>query len=161
MRSYLRNRGRRDPAWALWRRAKKRADGKRLPFTISVKSIVIPDACPVLGIPLISSEGRVPGSPSLDRVVPGKGYVDGNCRVISDRANQLKSNLDRAGLVARAKFGKPVLRDDYAALADYVDREELLAEVRLKAAAGGRCGAEWAKIAAFLEVRFRSGQGLG
>ena len=29
-----------------------------------------------------------------------------------------------------------------------------------RAAAGGRSGAEWAKIAAFLESRFRTGQGL-
>lgn len=29
---------------------------------------------------------------SLDRIIPGKGYVVGNVRIISWRANQLKSN---------------------------------------------------------------------
>lgn len=158
MREYLRRRSREEPEWALWHRAKKRAAAKRLPFSITLKSVVIPETCPILGIPLVIGEGRAPESPSLDRVVPSKGYVTGNCRVISDHANRLKSNLDRIGLRARAKFGKPALRADYARIVDYVDREELLAEVRRKAATGGRSGAEWAKIAAFLEARFRSGQ---
>lgn len=158
MRTYLRRRCRQEPAWALWHRARKRAERKRVPFDIPVRSVVIPELCPVLGIPLVIGEGRVPESPSLDRVIPERGYVVGNCRVISDRANRLKSNLDRIGLRARAKFSKPALRGDYAKIVAYVDREELLADVRQKAAAGGRSGAEWAKIADFLESRFRKGK---
>lgn len=34
----------------------------------------------------------VDSSPSLDRLIPAKGYVKGNVRVISRRANCLKSN---------------------------------------------------------------------
>lgn len=160
MRDYLRRRSREEPAWALWHRARNRAERKRLPFNIPLKSVIIPEVCPILGIRLVVGEGRAPESPSLDRVVPSRGYVVGNCRVISDQANRLKSNLDRIGLRARAKFSKPALRGDYAKIVAYVDREELLIEVRQKAAAGGRSGAEWAKIAAFLESRFRTGQGL-
>ena len=33
-----------------------------------------------------------PDSPSLDRIVPELGYVKGNIRVISNRANHLKSD---------------------------------------------------------------------
>lgn len=158
MRDYYRRRSRDDPQWAIWHRAKKRADKMQLPFDLPVTSIVIPDVCPILGTALVVGEGRVSASPSLDRVIPSKGYVIGNCRVISDHANRLKSNLDRIALSARAKFGTPALRGDYAKIVEYVDREEILAEVRDKAAAGGRVGAEWAKIAAFLEARFASGQ---
>ncbi len=158
MRGYLRRRSREQPEWAIWHRAKKRADKMQIPFNLPVESVVIPWACPILGIPFVVGQGRVPASPSLDRVVPGKGYVIGNCRVVSDQANRLKGNLDRIALNARSKFGTLTLRADYAKIVEYVDREELLAEVRDKAAAGGRAAAEWAKVAAFLEARFRAGQ---
>lgn len=158
MRDYYRRRSRDEPEWAVWQRAKKRAERMHLPFNLPLASIVIPKVCPILGTPFIIGGGRVSESPSLDRVIPETGYVVGNCRVISDHANRLKSNLDRIALSARAKFGTPSLRGDYAKIVEYVDREELLAEVRHKAAAGGHMGAEWAKIADFLEARFRSGQ---
>lgn len=53
-------------------------------FDIELCDIVIPDTCPVLKIPM--------NSPSLDRIDSAKGYVKGNVRVISARANLLKSN---------------------------------------------------------------------
>jgi hypothetical protein len=102
-------------------------------------------------------EGRLPESPSLDRITPSKGYVEGNCRVVSDKANRLKSNLDGVGLKARAKFASAELRADYAKVVEYVDREELLAEIRAKAAVGGRAGAEWEKLANWLDRRFATG----
>jgi hypothetical protein len=40
-------------------------------------------------------------------------------------------------------------------VATYVEREQLLQEVRTKALQGGRAGQEWAKIAAFLDRVFR------
>jgi hypothetical protein len=39
-------------------------------------------------------------------------------------------------------------------IATYVEREQLLQEVRAKALQGGRAGEEWAKIAAFLDRVF-------
>lgn len=53
--------------------------------------------CPVLGIALRLDlpEGfttHVPNSPSLDRVRPDLGYVPGNVRVISNRANLIKND---------------------------------------------------------------------
>lgn len=157
MRDYYRSRSRNDPEWAIWHRAKKRADKMRIPFDLPISSVFIPEVCPILGTPFVVGAGRVPESPSLDRVVPSKGYILGNCRVISDHANRLKSNLGYLALRERAKFGTPALRGDYVKIAEYVDREELLIEVREKATAGGKLGSEWAKIATFLEARFRSG----
>lgn len=157
MRGYLRCRDRRQPEWALWRRAKKRAGRLGLDFDLPLPAVVIPARCPVLGSILVVGKGRLPNSPSLDRIDPSKGYVAGNCRVISDHANRIKGNLDVIKLKARAATGSPDLRSDYAKVVEYVEREELLAEVRHKAAAGGRAGAVWSEIATFLERRFSRG----
>lgn len=73
--------------------AKTRAAKRNIPFTISIDDIIIPDVCPVLGIPLFLGDGRLgPNSPSLDRVVPVLGYVPGNICVISNRANVIKND---------------------------------------------------------------------
>jgi hypothetical protein len=72
-----------------------RAKELGLPFNLELKDIVIPEVCPVLGIPLISNTdgSRVPShnSPSLDKMIPGKGYVKGNVAVISYLANTIKN----------------------------------------------------------------------
>jgi hypothetical protein len=50
--------------------------------------------CPVLGIPLIfGSGGQFAGNPSVDCMTPALSYVKGNIRIISHRANQLKSDV--------------------------------------------------------------------
>ena len=77
----------------LLQKARQRAKKKSLPFSLTEEDIVIPDVCPVLGIPLFSGNGRmIDNSPNLDRIIPEKGYVPGNVRVISQRANRIKSN---------------------------------------------------------------------
>ena len=64
-------------------------------LNIDIDDIIIPDTCPLLGIPLYISEGRKSvkaNSPSLDRIDPKKGYIKGNVWVISHRANTIKSD---------------------------------------------------------------------
>jgi hypothetical protein len=76
-------------------RVKCRAKKFGLPFDLGEEDIVIPEFCPVLGLTLQRSTGRgnwKDSSPSLDRIVPKLGYVKGNVRIISARANLLKSN---------------------------------------------------------------------
>jgi hypothetical protein len=71
---------------------KKRAKHSGLPFDIVEEDIVIPDVCPVLGIKICKDNNeRKYNSPSVDKVIPEKGYVKGNIRVISWRANMIKS----------------------------------------------------------------------
>lgn len=74
--------------------AKMRAKKRGLPFNLTTADVVIPEFCPVLGMQLrIGTSGRSapsPASPSLDRIIPSLGYVVGNVRVISWRANSLK-----------------------------------------------------------------------
>ena len=80
--------------WLMAKWAKQRAKKRGTPFSISYKDIVIPDKCPFLGIPLHRNklkENR-DSSPSLDCIESSKGYVQGNIRVISHKANTMKSN---------------------------------------------------------------------
>jgi len=81
----------RNPEKVMLATAKKRAEAMGVPFDLELEDIVIPERCPILGHKLQRSEG-LPGpcSPSLDRIIPAKGYVKGNIQVISHRANWLK-----------------------------------------------------------------------
>lgn len=75
-------------------RVKNRAKTLGVDFNLTEEDFVIPDTCPVLGIKLEygTGKGYNPSSPSMDKIDPNKGYVKGNVRVISSRANLLKSN---------------------------------------------------------------------
>jgi hypothetical protein len=76
----------------LWRLAKERAKKKKLPFTITPADIVIPERCPVLGLPLKQATDHTKDcSATVDRLVPELGYVQGNINVVSSRANLIKS----------------------------------------------------------------------
>ena len=78
----------------LVKRAEKRAKEKGIPFGICVEDIQIPTHCPVLGIKLEAGTGKGPSdsSPSLDRISPELGYVKDNVRIISMKANRIKSD---------------------------------------------------------------------
>ena len=76
---------------------RKRAKKNNIPFNLTedyLKSIYPSDMiCPVLGFemsPGLDENGRSDTSPSLDRIIPEKGYVQGNVVVVSMRANTLK-----------------------------------------------------------------------
>lgn len=87
-------------------KARARAKEKGVPFNLKFTDITIPDLCPYLGIPLEKATGSntaQPNSPSIDRVVPEKGYTVGNVEVISHLANTMKSNATKEQLVAFAK----------------------------------------------------------
>lgn len=82
------------PAYTMFYDARKRAAKLGLPFNIEPSDISVPDLCPVLGIQL--GTGARDNAPSLDRVIPALGYVVGNIRVISFRANRIKSDATPA-----------------------------------------------------------------
>jgi len=82
-----------DRRYKMYHNAQHRAKKKGIPFTISMEDIVIPETCPLLGIPLVSTnDKRDPRNPSLDQIDPGKGYTLDNIQVISSRANWLKAD---------------------------------------------------------------------
>lgn len=74
-------------------RAKYRAKCLGLAFNLTNSDIHIPAKCPILGTELSRGAGKpAHSSPSLDRLVPEKGYVRGNIQVISHLANSMKQN---------------------------------------------------------------------
>ena len=89
----------------MWRAAKVRAEKSNLEFDIQVADIIIPEKCPILGIPLIlDSKKPIDASPALDRVDNKQGYVKNNIVVISTRANRIKSDATVDELFAIANF---------------------------------------------------------
>lgn len=85
--------------YRMFKAAAARAKAKGLDFTIKLKDIIVPDVCPVFGLPLIK-QTKIAGhcSPSLDRIDNSKGYVPGNVAVISKKANTTKNAATLAEL---------------------------------------------------------------
>lgn len=77
--------------YKLWTRAMSRAKRRGREFNIDISDIVVPERCPILNRPLIPN---TEDAPSLDRIDSTKGYIKGNVRVISKRANALKNNFN-------------------------------------------------------------------
>ena len=78
------------------RAARQRARKFNILFNLSVNDFNIPEKCPLLNIPLVKHVGKNTSgnfdSPSLDKIIPEKGYVKGNVWAISNRANMIKNN---------------------------------------------------------------------
>jgi hypothetical protein len=71
-------------------RMKSRQQG--IPCTITIDDLILNKICPVLGIPLSFTLDR-DHTPSIDKIDVRNGYVPGNVRVISFRANRWKNNM--------------------------------------------------------------------
>jgi hypothetical protein len=155
MRHYQRQRRRTMPGRAMWERAQKRAFERNLEFSLHKDSVFVPRNCPVLGVAITPGSKRAATSPSLDRILPMRGYVPDNVRVICDHANRLKGDRSLDELKGLAEGGPPEFRADYRMIVTYLEREMLLREVREKAMQEGRAGEEWKKIALFLDRLFR------
>ena len=85
-------------------RAKNRAIEKGVAFNITREDIEFTNICPLLGIQLNWEGGpRDKNTPSLDRIIPEKGYVKGNVRIISNLANMMKSYANNEELKTFAK----------------------------------------------------------
>ena len=80
---------------------------KDLEFDLTVKDIVIPKYCPILGIELICKSGISGGqknSPALDRKDSKRGYTKDNIQVISHLANMMKSHATEEELITFANW---------------------------------------------------------
>ena len=81
---------------------KKRALKKKIPFTLTIEDYKelyenCPKVCPVLGIKINHSEigttkYLTDNSPSVDKMIPSKGYVKGNVMIMSALANRIKTD---------------------------------------------------------------------
>ena len=96
--------------YSLLKNAKSRAKKKKIPCTITLDDIPsVPEVCPILGIKLTSYKGEgkkglQPDSPTLDRIIPEKGYIPGNIQIISGRANMIKNDATPSELQAVADY---------------------------------------------------------
>jgi len=90
------------PEYRIFYASKTRARRKKVPFNLTIEDIVIPEYCPIFpDIKLVVHEGRPQDdSPSLDRLIPEKGYVKGNVHIISQKANRIKNNASLEDLKA-------------------------------------------------------------
>jgi hypothetical protein len=87
----LRKRHLENPALKMLKDARSRARAKNLPFALAIEDIVVPERCPILEVAFVAgTKDQHSLSPTLDRVIPELGYVRGNVRVISHRANAIK-----------------------------------------------------------------------
>lgn len=111
-----------DPAQSILRNARLRAKRMGLEFNLTIGDIVVPETCPVLGIPLVigNRKGWSTTSPTLDRIDNSKGYIKGNICVISWRANSLKSDAT----LAEAERVVAYMRRGLADLQRQVDQME-------------------------------------
>jgi hypothetical protein len=78
----------------LFKGLKNKAKRENIPFNLEYSDIIWPDTCPVFGCALQYDTLGKPNdnSASFDKVIPKLGYVKGNVRVISHRANWLKQD---------------------------------------------------------------------
>lgn len=95
------------PELYLWRSVRNRAKSEGIVFSLSSEDILVPEYCPALGIKLaIGASGMAPECASVDRVIPELGYVKGNIRVISMRANVIKRNATPEELEKVAAYSR-------------------------------------------------------
>ena len=95
------------PKRVMLNNAATRARKAGVPFELTESDFEIPAVCPVLGIPLEPGKGRRgprDHSPTLDRVIPTRGYVRDNVVVVSWRANRLKSDGTMTELETIVRF---------------------------------------------------------
>jgi hypothetical protein len=114
----------------LLRFAASRAQAKGVPYALTwpyVESIW-PSACPYLGIPLKHGAGRPEhASPTLDRIVPGLGYVEGNVEVVSHLANAMKRDATTGQLIrfAQVVLARYAVGVEATGLAGLPDKKEM------------------------------------
>jgi len=90
--------------------AKSRAKKDNIPFNLTTELVQqlwpVGGLCPILNLPLELRrgdrlKGPIPMSPTLDRIIPEKGYTQGNVAIISARANTLKNDCTDPAIFRR------------------------------------------------------------
>lgn len=120
-----------NPYYVKFHNMKARAKREGIPFDLTLDKMVWPSTCSVLGIPLVYDLGRgkiMDDSPSIDRIDPTKGYTEDNIRIISNKANTMKSSATKDELV---KFAEEVLLTHKGYVPDYTNSPEGVCEKAL------------------------------
>lgn len=88
----------------IYYRLKSRCRINKIPFNLDLEDIVIPDVCPVFGTKFIVGDYNL--TASVDRITPSLGYVKGNIRIISNKANRIRNNVTSDDLITVANWLK-------------------------------------------------------
>lgn len=100
-----RNRKAMAPELAMIKSALGRSRKQGIPFSITPADIIIPAVCPVFGTKMkFNCRAHRQTSPSLDKVTPHLGYIPGNVRVISFKANAIKGRSNASELLRVAAY---------------------------------------------------------
>ncbi len=95
--------------------AKQRAKERSIAYSLTHSYVlsILPTHCPVFGTAFIFRGNVVLNdlSPSIDRIDPKKGYVEGNVAIISIKANRIKSAYSSADLLKVARWLKKIEHD--------------------------------------------------
>ena len=104
--------------------ARDRAKANNIPFDLSVQDIrdIITDSCPILGIKFeLNKQKQTWGkgknqnnwqtSPSIDRIVPDKGYTKDNIIIVSLMANSIKNQATPDQIQKVATFYKKLYNE--------------------------------------------------
>lgn len=84
-----------------------RAKKTGVEFSITSADIIIPEFCPVLGIPLVYNRGLAKeNSASIDRIDNSKGYIPGNVIIVSVLANRIKNSATSDQILSVGNFYK-------------------------------------------------------
>lgn len=78
-------------------KCKSRSKKLNIPFDLDLNYLlsISSEYCPVFNSKLVWGRGNgfsAEFSPSLDRLIPDKGYIKGNMAIISFKANRMKNN---------------------------------------------------------------------
>ena len=96
------------------RNLERRAKKANIPFSIDAEYLIeiFPEdnKCPVLGLDFQYGHNSA-NSPSVDRIIPSKGYVKGNVIWISRRANVIKNDASVEEIYKVADFFNELLQD--------------------------------------------------
>lgn len=92
-----------DPRKKMLQQCRNRAKRKGLDFNLTLSDIILPEKCPLLGIPFeIGTKDNYEATYSLDRIDPSKGYVKGNIWVLTKKANSMKNSASKQELLTFA-----------------------------------------------------------
>ena len=104
--------------------ARDRAKKNKLPFDLTTQDLrdIITDSCPILGIKFElnkhnqkwgkgKNKNNWENSPSLDRIVPDKGYTKDNVIIVSLMANSIKNQATPDQILKVGKFYKKLYQE--------------------------------------------------
>lgn len=82
-----------DPIRFMIYAAKGRSKKLNVPFDLQPQDLMLPERCPALDVLLERNVAHQrDNSPTLDRIIPEKGYVRGNVLVVSAKATRIKND---------------------------------------------------------------------